>query len=262
MPTVTALTIAPVKALAATPVDRVRLDTDGVAEDRRLFLVDAEDTVVTQRRYPHLTRVIPHLDLTAGTITIDLPGDGETLAELSTAGQPVRTTLFGKERSGRVVPGPVADALSDYVGERLRLVLAERIGVGCDEGPVSLIGRASADAVSAPAERGSPTTARFRMLVEFDGTVAYQEDAWVGQRLQVGSALLSVTHRLERCVVINHSPRTGRHDWSGLKTIAELRGRDRIMLGVIASVEQPGEIRLGDCLAVRGAPSPAGGRAG
>ncbi|HET9859151.1 MAG TPA: MOSC N-terminal beta barrel domain-containing protein [Nocardioidaceae bacterium] len=243
---VTSLRIAPVKALAAVTRDRVRLERAGVPEDRRLFLLHADGTVATMRQFPELTRVVPDLDLDAGTLTVSLPDDSTARSDLSAADGSVQTTLFGKDRYGRLLPGPVADALSDYVRQPLRLVLADTTGVGWDEGPVSLVGRASADALGAPTELGRPTRGRYRMLVELDGTAAFEEDAWVGDRLRLGQAVVRVTHTLERCVVINYSPSTGARDWSGLRALADERGPDRLTLGVIAAVEQPGEIRVGD----------------
>ena len=249
MQTVNALRLAPVKALATVLSDRVWLDTDGVSEDRRLFLVRSDGSVVTQREHPKLTGVVPDLDLCARTLTVTLPDGTSAGTDLAATGDQVHARLFGKDRSGRLVPGPVADALSEYVGEPVRLVLAERTGIGWDEGPVSLIGRASADAVAPPPEPGTPITARFRMLVEIDGTAPYEEDSWVGCRLRIGESLVRVTHPLGRCVIINHSPVTGTQDWQGLKTL--VAARDRLTLGVIGLVEQPGEVRVGDLVDVR-----------
>ena len=231
--------------------DRVQLETQGVAEDRRLFLLGSDGSVVTQRRHPRLAGVAPDLDLEAGTLGLTFP-DGTTVrSTLSATGEPLHATLFGKDRSGRLVPGPVADALSDYVAEPLRLVLADNTGTGWDEGPVSILGRASVEAVGAPGGKpGSPDTARFRMLVEVDGVEPYEEEGWVGRPLRLGEALVRVTHSLERCVVINHSPATGETDWAGVKTLALRRGRDRVCLGVIAQVDRPGEVRVGDAVQV------------
>ncbi|HET6627097.1 MAG TPA: MOSC N-terminal beta barrel domain-containing protein, partial [Nocardioidaceae bacterium] len=238
------LRIAPVKALATISPDRVFLDTEGVAEDRRLFLVHADGAVVTQRRHPRLTGVVPDLDLAQQRLTVTFPDGTTATSELSAVGEHVSTTLFGKDRAGRVVPGAVADTLSQFAGVPMRLVLAQATGVGWDEGPVSLIAQASVQAAGPPAGPGSSVSGRFRMLLEVDGTEAYAEDSWVGHRLVIGDAVLRVTHPLERCVVINHSPVTGRQDWPGLKTLVARRGR--VTLGVIADVEQPGGISVGD----------------
>jgi uncharacterized protein YcbX len=248
MPSIAALTVAPVKALAAVRRRAVLLEPDGVADDRRLFLLRPDGSVATQRRHPSLTAVVPDLDLEQGSLTVTFPDRCVVTSELATSGDPLQATLFGKPRTGRLVPGAVADALSLFVGEPLRLVLASSVGVGWDEGPASLVSTSSIAAVGTPAEGPGERGMRFRMLMEVDGTAPYEEDSWVGRDVLVGGATVAVTHRLGRCMVIDHSPRTGVKDWPGLRTIAGLRGPDTVTLGVIAQVRTPGLVRVGDRL--------------
>jgi len=85
-------------------------------------------------------------------------------------------------------------------------------------------------------------------LVEVDDVLAYEEDSWVGRDVRLGEATVRVSHRLGRCVVIDHSPVTGSKDWQGVRTIARTRGPDSVTLGVIAEVLRPGTVRVGDCL--------------
>lgn len=246
MSTVATLRIAPVKALATVTVAKVTIGPQGVPEDRRLFLVDAADAVVTQRSHPQLSQVVPDLDLAAGVLSVQLPDGAVVGDELTSPGPQLRTSLFGRERVGRVIDGGVAEALSALAGERVRLVLADSAGTGWDEGPVSILGRASAAHIGAP----SGDTLRFRMLVELDGTAPYEEEAWVGREIELGAARLFVRQPLDRCVVITQSPLSGEHDWDGLRVLAEERGRDHLCLGVIADVVTPGDVAVGDDLTV------------
>src|SRR3954469_23284434 len=87
MPTVDALTIAPVKALAAVRRIAVRLDSDGVAEDRRLFLLRPDGTVATQRRHPTLTAVVPDLDLDGRSISVTFPDGTVATSDLQPHGE-------------------------------------------------------------------------------------------------------------------------------------------------------------------------------
>ena len=238
------LSVAPVKALGVLHPDRIRLDVDGVAEDRRVFLLDARGAVVTLRRFPRLGGVRPALDLPGAHLAVTLPDGTAVAQDLAPSGPEVRASLFGKERGGRLVPGAVGEALSALAGEPLRLVLAERPGVGWDEGPVSLVGSASVAAVGTPAD----TADRYRMLIELETAEPFVEDGWVGSPVRVGAAVVAVTHALERCVVVNRDPRSGRGDWPGLRTLAERRGRDALTLGVIATVLAPRPVRVGDAV--------------
>jgi uncharacterized protein YcbX len=248
MPSVAALTIAPVKALAAVRRHEVVLEPGGVAEDRRLLLLGQDGSVVTQRRHASLTSVVPDLDLARGSIRVAFPDGTVATSELQPTGELLHATLFGKPRSGRLVAGEVSHALSEYVGESVRLVLADTVGVGWDEGPVSLVATSSITAVGAPAADGASPADRFRMLVEVEGVLAYEEGSWVGRDLRVGQATVRVSHRLGRCVVIDHSPVTGVTDWPGVRTIAAVRGPRTVTLGVIAQVREPGCVRVGDGL--------------
>jgi uncharacterized protein YcbX len=242
MATVGTLRVAPVKGLATVTRERVRIDHDGVAEDRRLFLVDDGGAVVTLRSHPELVQVAPDLDLDQGLLTVRLPDGTTASSHLDAVGEELRTELFGKGRAGRVLGGEVGPALSEVAGVRIRAVLAEQVGVGWDEGPVSLVGRASAAAVGGPAG----DLARYRMLIELDGTEPYEEDTWVGREVDVGEARVRVTQPLARCVIITRSPATGDRDWDGLKALAAARGNDHVCLGVIAEVVRPGHVGRGD----------------
>jgi hypothetical protein len=249
--TVRRLRVAPVKALACVDRQAVHLSLDGVPEDRRLFMVDASGAVVTQRQHPRLAGVVPELDLASGTLALRTGPDAVVVAALEPLGEPVATTLFGKSRFGHVVARAAGAVLSDMVGEPLRLVLAAP-GTGWDEGPVSLLSSASAQAVL-PSGGSGPDTLRFRMNVEMDGLEPFAEDGWVGRTLRLGQAVVRVTQPLGRCVLVNHSPVTGEKDWDGLRELARIRGRDAVDLGVIASVVTPGDVRIGDEVEVQGA---------
>lgn len=240
MAVVAALRVAPVKGLATISRDSVHLDDLGVAEDRRVLLLAQDGSVITLRRHPHLVQITPDLNLERGTLAVTLPDGAVATTPLDDAGDHAQAELYGKQRPGRLLPGEVAEALSSAAGEAVRVLVAERTGVGWDEGPVSILGRASAAAVGGGRDR-----ARYRMLVELDGTDPYEEDTWVGKHVKLGEALVQVTHPLERCVIITQSPATGDKDWEGLHALAAERGPDRLCLGVIAGVVTPGVVRIG-----------------
>lgn len=246
MPEVSCLRVAPVKGLSTVRRECVRIDERGVAEDRRAFLVHDDDSVATLRQHPELALVVPDLDLDAGKLAVAFP-DGTVVADsLSVLGNPLHTRIFGKDRSGRVLRGELAGALSRFAGASLRVVLAESTGVGWDEGPVSLIGTASSDAF-AP-DRGDAR--RFRMTVELAGTEPHEEDSWIGSRLAVGRAVLRVRKPVKRCVIVNRSPDTGAGDADILRELVRRRGQDTMCLGVLAEVLRPGEMAVGDELRV------------
>ncbi len=240
MPTVSTLRVAPVKGLSTVTRDRIHVDAAGVAEDRRVFLLNDRGTVITLRSHPEFVRIAPDLDLESGILRITLPTGAVAASALGDAAEPVSAELYGKQRRGRVLPGEVAEALSSVAGERVRVVLADTTGVGWDEGPVSILGRASAEYVGG----ADHDRRRYRMLVEVDGTEPFEEDTWVGRDLELGNAVVRVSHPLVRCAIITQSPATGDKDWDGLHVLAEKRGPE-LCLGVIAEVVAPGDVEVG-----------------
>ena len=245
MVVVAALRVAPVKGLSTVTRESVRLDRAGVAEDRRLFMLDQAGKVVTLRSHPELVQLRPDLDLERGELRASLPDGTVVTTPLTDTGEQVSAELYGKARTGRVLSGDIAEALSAIAGEPLRLVLADRTGIGWDEGPVSILGRASATAVGGE----DRDRARYRMLIELDDTTEFEEDGWVGHDLGLGAARVRVTHQLVRCVIITQSPADGRKDWDGLRALAD-HGRRELCLGVIADVVTPGEVRVGSSVEV------------
>ena len=94
---------------------------------------------------------------------------------------------------------------------------------------------------------------RFRMLIELAGAEPHEEDAWVGRRIAIGDAVLAVTQPDARCAITTQDPDTGVRDLDTLRTLIAYRGlRDGKYadLGVLADVERPGRVRLGDEVAV------------
>jgi uncharacterized protein YcbX len=89
------------------------------------------------------------------------------------------------------------------------------------------------------------------MLIELEGAEAHEEDTWIGSRIKIGSAILAVTKPVGRCAITTQDPDTGVRDLDTLRTLITYRGLrdDRYAdFGVIAEVEKPGRIRLGDAV--------------
>jgi uncharacterized protein YcbX len=99
------------------------------------------------------------------------------------------------------------------------------------------------------------------MLVEVDGVDVHEEDTWANRRVRLGGATVQVVGPVPRCVVTNESPDSGEVDFNTLKAIVRYRGElatelstpvahlpddGAVILGMYATVEQPGEVTVGD----------------
>jgi hypothetical protein len=244
--------IAPVRSLGLLHPDEIELTERGVVEDRRFYLIDERGKLVDRHVSGPLVRVATWTDPDASTLRLDLP-DGRRIDGEVELGEPVETHVYGRSAVGRVVEGPWADALEEVAGRPVRVVRCDRVGGTRSGNPASIISRGSLDELARQAGLDAVDGRRFRMLIELDGEVPHEEDEWIGGRIALGSAILRVTERDARCAITTQDPDTGIRDLDTLRTIISYRGpmRDetgapKAMLGVLADVERPGRVRVGD----------------
>ncbi|MBD0330095.1 MAG: MOSC domain-containing protein [Thermoleophilia bacterium] len=250
MATVRWLSIAPVKGLALVQLDEVEMTADGVAGNRRFWLVDADGRMYAQLREPRLARVAARWDEESRRLELHLP-DGEAVAGSVALGEPVATEFAGRRVAGRLVLGPWAEALSAYVGRPLALVHGDRPGAAVDRsrGQVTLVSEASLAELARRSGRKAVDGRRFRMLIGVDGARPHEEDEWCGRPVRVGQAVVRVLEQVARCAVTTRNPDTGERDFDTLRAIAAYRGlRDgeAIDFGVYGDVLEAGRVRVGD----------------
>jgi uncharacterized protein YcbX len=251
---VSRISIAPVKGLALQALDAVELGRHGVAENRRLHLVEASGRLVNTKMTRRLMLVASRLDLGAGTLALRFPGGAEVAAELA-LGEPI-TTAFGRRPvSGHVLVGPWGPALSDWAGIDLRLVMSDEVGAANDRGRRAVASIVSEASVAAVAKAGGADwldSRRFRMLFEVEGVGAHDEDAWIGRDLAIGGAVLRPRGNVGRCAITTLDPETAERDFDTLRVLAGYRGdvetTEPLPLGIVGEVLTPGQVRLGDAV--------------
>lgn len=248
MRTVSRLSIAPVKSLGLLHPDEVVLEERGVFENRRFYLVDDGGRVLNGLRCGTLVAVAPAFDAATDRLTLRFP-DGSSVAGTVTLGERIDTDWTERVVTGRVVEGPWGDALSEFVGRRVRLVWAEQPGSGCSHHGVSLLSDASVGELARSAGLGELDSRRFRMLIALDGCDPHEEDTWIGRLVAIGDALVRVVESTARCATTTRDPSSGVRDFDALRAIKGYRGlsgRRTIDFGVYAVVERPGRVRVGD----------------
>jgi uncharacterized protein YcbX len=138
-----------------------------------------------------------------------------------------------------------AERLSRQVGQPVTLAPESTVS-HFDDGPVSLLGHASVAAVAR--ERGEPVDVpRFRANLLVDGLSAFAEEAWIGRRLHIGTAVLHVSAASPRCVMVNAETADLPAQPGNLAAIGRLSNGQ---LGVVATVVRAGRISVGDDLTV------------
>lgn len=249
MPRVAWLTTAPVKGMALVERDEVELGRDGVADNRRFFLVDDRGRFYAGIRDGRLVQIAARAD--DGRLALAFP-DGLVVDGEVELGESLAVDFYGRAVAGRLVQGPWSDAVSRFAGRPLRLVRADRPGGGVDRGrgPVTLVSRESVEELGRRSGQGAVDPRRFRMLVGVEGLEPHEEDGWLGRRVRLGDAVVLPLEPVARCAITTQNPDTGVPDFDALRAIRAYRGLRRedgksIDMGVFGRVLEPGRVRVG-----------------
>lgn len=262
MPLVSRLSTTPVKGTALHEPRSVTVTGNGVPENRRFHLVDAGRRLFNGKQHGPLVQLRAEFDAGRDHLDLLFPDRPPVAGRTTELGEAVCTDFYGRDVDGHLVEGPWSAALSDFVGQEVHLVAADRPGDAVDVHPVTLISTATLEHLRRVTPDGERLDhRRFRMLVEVDGCDVHEEDTWAGRRLRIGGVTVQVVGPVPRCVVTNENPETGEVDFGTLKAIVRYRGElatdlstpvahlpdnGAVILGMYATVGQPGEIALGD----------------
>jgi uncharacterized protein YcbX len=201
----------------------VELTPLGIPGNRRYHLVNERGELFSCGDFGPLMRVGAAYDAATETLVLAFPDGISVSAGPGDLGASHVTDFYGRPVPGRFVEGPVATAISAYVGPPLRLVRADAEGDGPDEHRLSLVSLASVEDVGARHGRPDLSPGRFRMNLELDGCAPYEEDGWSGDAVRVGTAVIRVLGPVPRCVATTRDPETGAKDFDTLKAISASR---------------------------------------
>jgi uncharacterized protein len=247
--------VAAVKSLRLASVDAIDLEMTGVRGDRRYYLIDTENALVSAKRLPPLLTVRPAVE--NGRLLLRF-SDGAVIDGNVELGERVVTNFYGRPVAGRLVEGPWSEALSELAGKSLRLARTEREGDGHDRGPgagATLVSTGSLDALRVAAGATEAVDGRrFRMTIGVNGVEPHAEDGWIGERVHVGGAVVVVRDKVGRCAMTTLDPDTGIRDLDTLGAIAAYRedvpSREPLPFGVWCEVVEPGPVAVGDSVEV------------
>ena len=250
--TVATLSIAPVKGLGLQHPHEVRVAAHGVVGDRRYAMVDQHGRLANGKKFGPLVRVAATYDDDPERLVLHLPDGTQVGGEVSLGG-PCEAVFYGSPRTGLLVEGGYAKALSDLAGEPLRLLrMPDGEGIDRpDEGAVSLQSVGGLESLAQAAGLDETVDGRrFRMTFTLDGVEPHAEDSWMGRRVRLGEAVVVPEGNIGRCVVTTYDPDTGVKSFDTLKLIATTRGHlpttEELPFGVHARVVQAGVVRVGD----------------
>lgn len=248
MPSVARFSISPVRSLGLQHPTEIDVTEVGVVEDRRFFLTDDRNRLIDRLIVGPLVRIETQTDPGGTMLWMRFP-DGEVIEGEVELGESVETPIHGRTGIGRAVVGPWADKLSRFTGRPIRVIRCDRPGGTRRGNPTSIISDGSLRELARHAGVDRIDGRRFRMLIDLEGAEPHEEDTWIGRRIGLGDAVLRVTKPDARCAITTQDPETGVRDLDTLRTLIAYRGLregKHADFGVLADVELPGRIRVGD----------------
>ncbi len=270
---VASIHIYPVKGMRAVDLDRVKVETRGLAHDRRWLVVDRDGNFLTQRSHPQLATIVARptpsgLSLSAGA---------EEIAVETPAGRGRRKiVIWETEVDAAIADGQSAAWMTALMGEPASLVYmddaAARLKVGdwtapapvsfADGYPVLVVATASLAALNRDIEAHGGEAVpmrRFRPNIVIEHDQPWAEDKW--RRLAIGGAVLELVKPCDRCIVTTTDQTSGaRMGKEPLAALARLRRStdpriNGVLFGVNAVPRVLGDVRVGDAVDIVDDPS-------
>jgi uncharacterized protein YcbX len=216
----------PVKSMAGESLESVEVGWHGIVGDRRFALRRVGERAgmpwLTASKFPDLLRYTPLLR------------DGAVRATH------VRTP------DGRELPVDSDELVAELAGRYEQPVELMRLDHGIfDETPLSLLTDATVGVIGAACGRELGVR-RFRpnVYIRTEQPPRFEEDAWLGSVVVFGDDELavSITHRDERCAMLNLDPDSAQSDPAVLKAAVRLNDNNA---GVYATVIRCGRLAVG-----------------
>lgn len=249
---VSGLATTAVKSTRLVSVERIELDELGARGNRAFCVIDERGRMLNAKHHGSLQTVRSRQD--DGQLLLTFP-DGSSATGPVQYGETLAIKFFSHTCDAQLLVGPWSQALSDYIGEPLRIVRPE---VGVDRGRtggISMISRASVEHLAQLAAEDSVDVRRFRMLIEIDGVAPYEEDSWVGRKVRIGPALAVMHGNVGRCLVTGLDPDTGIATLPTLDLLGsyrrDLETTEPLPFGIYGEVLEPGPVAVGDPVAVQ-----------
>ena len=222
----------PVKSMGGESLSTVEFNERGLVGDRLYAVRDGDSRLASGK---NTKRMVRRDGIFAFSASTDDVHGGQGSVTIADASGPVGT------------PGdPALDhLLTEALGADVR-VAPETDVRHFDDGAVSIIGTATLDwCAHELAADADPR--RLRVNVVIETTEPFQEEAWIGSSLSLGTALLTPVQRIERCRTIDLAQDGVAEPTRWLKQLGERRN---LRLAVYCDVSRIGTVSVGDHVTV------------
>jgi uncharacterized protein len=248
------ISFTPVKATMLHLVDEADLLESGVQGDRRFYFVTERGRLVSDKDHGPLQLVRAEYDAESDVLSLRF-ADGDVVDGEVGRGAEIETVFHKRPRTARLVVGPWADAVSEVMGQPVRLVEPELPAPDRGRGgAASLLSTTSLERLARQLGVDAVDRRRFRMNFGVEGVEEHEEDRWRGRRVRLGEAIVIPQGNVGRCAITTQNPDTGEADLDTLKALAGYRSSvettEPLPFGIHAAVAQPGHVRVGDPVAL------------
>lgn len=242
MPTLSEISVYPVKSCRGIPLESAVLTASGLEWDRCWMIVDPAGSFLTQRTHPQLARI--ETRLTSEALELRAPEVGALTLALSEQGERVPVRIWQDHCEALDQGDEAADWASAAVGARVRIVRAARITLRHanpefagptpapvafpDAYPLLLCNRASLAELNARMPEPIPMN-RFRPNLVLDGLEPFVEDGI--DSIAIGEVLVRLVKPCTRCVTTATDQLRGERSTNPLPVLRKFRF-DRKLLGV------------------------------
>ncbi|MBO3464435.1 MOSC domain-containing protein [Aetokthonos hydrillicola Thurmond2011] len=253
------LFIYPVKGLSPQKCDRVLLQVGhGIPGDRTFALMyQEEDSLhhscydvpwmkkkhfITQNDWSALGALDSYYDAAINTLTVKRDGVELLVADTVSPSGRDRIAAFFTGYLAAIHPTHAARhperAPLQFVGEFGKTRYPDR-----EPAHISIVSQATINHLSELAGQ-TVDVRRFRPNIVLEGVSAWEEFDWVGQEMQIGTARIAITARINRCLNIHVNPETGEQDIALLSLLQ--KHFKHTQTGVVAKIITSGSMEIGD----------------
>ena len=227
-PRVVSIRRYPVKSMGGEPLTTVEFDARGIVGDRIYAVRDGDNRLAS---FKNTRRMVRRDGVGAFTASTDGSHGGagrvmiaDASGALGAAGDPALDALLADALDADVRVAPETDMRH------------------FDGGSVSIIGTATLDWCARELHADADPR-RLRVNIVIETTQPFEEEAWIGSTLAMGTALLTPVQRIERCRTIDLAQDGVDRPTRWLKQLGEQRD---LRLAVYCDVAREGTARVGD----------------
>lgn len=262
--TVSALYRYPIKGCKGHSLTEAQTDARGIAGDRSMMIVDADNEFISQRTLPKMALIAPEVH--DDCVVLTAPGMPSIPFKPTNEGLKVRARVWNDMCDAVDQGNQVALWLSDYLGEPARLVrMADGFERRCDPKyarserdqtgfsdayPFLLISQGSLDDLNARLD--APVLMdRFRPNIVASGCAPFAEDGW--RDIRIAGVDFGVVKPCARCNVPTIDQDTAIAGVEPIKTLATYRTvNQKVMFGQNLIASNAGVLRVGDVVEIVG----------